>query len=145
MASTANRVILKRDCQEGEGKAGGAITPGHLIAWNSSGDLVVHATPGGNAAKMFALENELYGQTTADAYADDDRVPFFVARPGDVVQARIKASENIAKGDYLESAGDGTLQKVTADSADLYNANVIAVALDATNTGSVVKLAVQII
>lgn len=145
MASTANRVILKRGCQEGEGGAGGAITPGHLIAWNSAGALVVHATAGGNAAKMFALENELYGQTTADAFASGDRVPFFVARPGDVVQARIKASENIAVGDYLESAGDGTLQKVTADSADLYNANVIGVALDATNTGSVVKLAVQII
>lgn len=145
MASTANRVILKRDCQEGEAAAGGAITPGHLIKFNSSGALVVHATAGGNAIKMFALENELYGQSTADAYASGDRVPYFVARPGDVIQCRIKASENISVGDFLESAGDGTLQEVTSDSADLNNANVIGLALDSTNTGSVVKIAVLIL
>jgi len=144
--STANRVILKRDCQEGEGIAGGAITPGHLIMRNSSNALVVHNKARGNCQKMFALENELYGGDIDTAYASGDRVPYFIPKRGDVVLCRIKASENIVIGDVLESAGDGTLQELTQTStSDLeYPNSIVGYALEATNVSKVAKIAVEI-
>jgi hypothetical protein len=96
--------------------AGGAITPGHLIALGSAGTVAVHAVAGGNALPpMFALEDELQGKTIDDAYASGNRVQVWIPNRGDVVNALLKDGENIAKGDLLESAGDGTLQKHVAD------------------------------
>lgn len=147
MASTANTIILKQGCQNGEGKAGGAITPGHLLKRHTDGTLLVHATAGGCAQRIFAIEDELQGKGVTDAYSSGDRVQYFIARSGDMIQARIKASENIAIGDPLVSAGDGTLMKATtvaAPSTIEYPESIIGFALEATNTSSVVRLAIEI-
>lgn len=124
--------------------AGGAITPGHLVKRNSSNQLVVHPTASKFAQAMFATEDELQGKTISQAYAQGDRVQANVCMPGDQVNALLKASENIAIGDYLESAGDGTLQKMVLSSADDPQFPV-AVALEASNVGTVARIAVEIV
>lgn len=114
----ANTIKLKKysDVVE-EFTAGGAITPGHLVMVNSSGDVVVHNSAGGNAFPMFALENELEGEDMDTAYASDDQVQVWIPGRGDIVNAILKDGQNVVIGDWLESAGDGTLQEHAADSS----------------------------
>jgi hypothetical protein len=145
--SNANTVILKQGCQRGEGKAGGTITPGHLIKLNSSGTLVVHSTASGIAQKRFAIENELYGKGITDNYSSGDRVQYFIGRTGDHVLARLKASENIHIGDPLVSAGNGTLMlatDVSAPSTVEYPECIIGYAGEASNSSSVALIDIEV-
>jgi len=95
--------------------AGGAITPGHLVKRTSTDTVVVHATALGNAQRLFALEDENQGRGIGDAYAatgNYTHVKLWLAVPGEVVNAFAK--DALAIGDYVESGGDGTLQKFTS-------------------------------
>ena len=67
--SSDRTIVLKGDPLRQEAKAAGTITPGHLIQFNSSGNVVVHATAKGNAAAMFAIENALYGKEVGTDYS----------------------------------------------------------------------------
>ena len=87
------------------------ILPGHLVKLLSTGKVSVHSTAGGNAEKLFAIEDELQGRGITTAYGATDRVSHIVVQRGDWVNALIKNGENIVIGDALESAGDGTLRK----------------------------------
>jgi hypothetical protein len=105
-----------------EYEANAAITPGMLIELMSTGKVRAHAGEGQNALPMFALENELEGEGVDDDFAAGDLVQCWIPNRGDIVNARISNGENIAIGDFLESNGDGYLQKHTADvdsSADI--------------------------
>lgn len=95
--------------------ANAAITPGHLIEVMSTGKVRKHASAGQNVLPMFALEDELQGKGIDEAYAAADPVQCWIPQRGDIVYALLKDGENIAIGDFLESAGDGTLQKHVAD------------------------------
>jgi hypothetical protein len=111
-ASTPHTILLKGRGQHEEAPAGGAITPGHLVKFNSSNALVVHATAAGAATPLFACENEINGKTIADAYATGDYVQAEFMYPGCQVYALVAAAAvAIVAGDLLESAGDGTLRK----------------------------------
>lgn len=106
--------------------ANAGITPGHLVELLSTNKVRVHATASGNALpKMFALEDELQGKEIDDAYVADDPVQIWVCQPGEVVYAILKDGVSYSIGDPLESAGDGTLQKVVADSTGVYYTNQI--------------------
>jgi hypothetical protein len=105
--------------------AAGAITPGHLLQIDSAGKVVVHATAGGNQTPLIALEDELWGKTIDDAFASGDPVQVWTAQRGEVAYMLLKNGENVAIGDYLESAGDGTLQKHVADSTGDILTNVL--------------------
>jgi len=98
-----------------EAIANAAITPGHLLDLMSTGKVRVHPTPGGNADKIFAIEDDMQGNGIDDAYAADDRVFYRAYQRGDEVYALLANGEDVSIGDYLESAGDGTLQKYVAD------------------------------
>lgn len=111
--STDRTIVLKGDPLRYEGVANAAITPGHLIEEMSTGKLRKHATAGGNAAKLFAIENALEGQEVGDDYSAADQVQYVAARPGDEIQAWLADGENVSIGDPLESNGDGTLRKHT--------------------------------
>jgi hypothetical protein len=99
--------------------AAAAITPGHLVELTSADKVQVHANAGQNAARMFALEDNLQGKEISQAYAADDQVRVGVFRAGDIVNARLADGQNISIGDLLESAGDGTLQAHTPDTESL--------------------------
>jgi hypothetical protein len=121
-----------------EAVASGAITPGHLLERTSAAvDTVkVHATAGGEVVpKLFAREDDLQGNEISEAYATGNTVLMNVALPGDEVLCLLKNGENVTKGDFLESAGDGTLQKFVADSGAVTEKSnqIVGVALESVD------------
>jgi len=89
------------------------VTPGMLVEqYNASSTLKVraHATGGGNASAIFALEDRMQGHEVTDDYSSGDLVTFQTFRAGDEVAALIYANETVAIGTKLESQGDGTLK-----------------------------------
>ncbi len=113
------KIILKGDPIRKEDEAGGVITPGHLLNYDASGDLVAHATAGGNAAPAFAVEQDFLGKTINDNYASEDRVQYVVARPGDEIYAFLAALQSVLKGAFLESAGNGSLREHSPSAASV--------------------------
>lgn len=133
------RTILVSDNPHGEGNVltGETINPGHLIDIDpATGDLLVHQTAAANAVPRFARERDWVGDDADDAYAAGERVDYFTARPGDRVYAKLAAAAAaVARGDFLESAGDGTLRVLTTDAAtdDTQRESVVAQALEAVD------------
>ena len=88
--------------------AAGIITPGMLLKFNSDGEVL--ATNSTEAMPLFALEDELQGKGIADDYAIADPVQCWVPYRGDQVFAWLSGASVVA-GDFLQSAGDGSLEK----------------------------------
>lgn len=108
-----------------EGRAAATITPGMLLAQNSSGNIIPHGVAGGPAERMFALEDALQGNGIDVNYASGDLVAIGVQGQGDVVFAILNAGENVTPDEFLTSNGDGTLKVASGTDAR------IAVALEA--------------
>lgn len=109
-----------------------AITPGNLLEITSVGKVRRHATEGGNAVPLFALEDELQGKGIDDNYAAADVVQVWVAQRGEQVYALLEDGEDIVIGDYLMSNGSGRLQKVDKEVISASeNVSVVAQALEA--------------
>lgn len=128
-----NTVILKNYASvREEYVAAAAITPGMLIEYTSAGKVQAHSTAGGNALKMIAVEDEFQGKEIGDAYAANDLVQCWIAQRGDQAQMLLKNGEDITKGDLLESAGNGYVQKHTSDegSAPILPGQIIGEALE---------------
>ena len=123
-----------------EAYAAAGITPGHLIELTSANKVRKHSTEGGVAEAYFAIENALVGKTIDDAYITNDVVMGYLAAKGDVVNAYIQAGQNIAIGDKLISAADGTLQELGTEATGTVVRTVVGVAMEAANltdTGAV--------
>lgn len=123
--------------------AGGAITPGHLVALNSDGEVIVHATEAGVTLPMFALEDELQGKAIYDTYKEDDRVQVWIPGRGDEVYALLAANESVNIGDYLVSNGGGTLKKLASDT--VADSQIIGFAVEAAGSVNVERVIVKII
>lgn len=121
-----------------EDAAAEAITPGHLVGYNGSGNVVKHATAGGNAARIFALHREEMGKDIDQAYASGDYVKLGSFHQGCRVNALIASGVNVIKGDFMESAGDGTLRKLVAGVP-------IAISREVKNVTALARLTVEII
>jgi len=127
-----NRIHNKGFYRHEEADAGEAgIYPGMLLELNSSGDVIKHNTEGARAEKAFATEDALQGGTTSTVYTNGEVVTYILPVPGSVVNALIKAGEDIAIGDELISAGDGTLIALGSAGSGVTVAEVIAVAEEA--------------
>lgn len=96
-------------CAEGE------IRPGMLVATDSAGRMIPHATAAGRAATRFARENSIVGKGIDDNYVQHDTVLSWHARPGDWIYALLEEGANVANGAVLESNGAGLLQPVTGN------------------------------
>jgi hypothetical protein len=116
MATVLPKTILLRGRGERrEAPAAGAITPGHLIAYNSSGSFVVHGTAAVSTPRIFAVENDLIGNGIDVPYASGDYVQAEQLHGGCDVYGLVAAgAAAIARGDKLESAGNGTMRKLAA-------------------------------
>ena len=90
-----------------EETAGGAIIPGALVKLNSDDEVVVHATAGGPAGVRIALEDELQGNTTRDAYADGDVVQVWDVQPGEEFLGLVASNYDPDIGALVESEGAG--------------------------------------
>lgn len=95
-----------------EDNAAETITPGMLLATNSSGNVRKHNVAGGKHERKFALEDRLQGLGIDDDYASGSRVFSVHANPGDVVYAWLANGEHATPDEFLSSNGDGTLQVI---------------------------------
>ena len=117
--------------------AAAALSPGMLVEPTPSATTIrKHATEGGNAIPMFAVENELEGEGLTDAFAAGDQVQVWIPGRGDIVYAQVEDEQNIAIGDFLESNGAGYLQLHEEDSADSDDAFV-------SYTGQIIGQAIE--
>ena len=133
-------VLLGMDSviQNEDDKAAAAITPGMLVNYDASGNIVPHATAGGQAPRMFALEREEAGGDFDDVYAINDVVKIGYCPPGVRVAALIGVV-NATKGAFLESDGTGKLRLLAAGVP-------LAQSLQALNNAAgVARLRVQVI
>ena len=91
-----------------------AIRPGHLVEINAAGNVQNHSTADGNVLPMFALEDELQGRGIDDNYAANAPVQVWVPGRGDVVYAVLADNENVTRGEWLVSNGNGELKAKTS-------------------------------
>lgn len=145
-------IMLKGRGIRDEALAAVAINPGYLLERTSAADTIQpHSTAASRAQKIFAVENELIGNDIDVQYAIDDTTFFEHVVPGQMVNALLAASAvAIVRGDFLESAGDGTLRLVTVDAAtdDTQRNSLIAVAredVDNSAGGSEVRIKVEVL
>ena len=110
-------IVLKGDPIRKEYAAGGTVTPGFLLTWDGSGDLVHHDVAGGLASPMFAVEQDFLSDNIDEDYASGDEVQYVVGRPGDEIYAMLGDGETVSTGDFLESNGDGRLREHVPQSA----------------------------
>lgn len=113
-----------------------AITPGMLIEVDT-GQWRRHATAAGNAAPVFALERDELGEEIGDAYDIDDEVKAGFFHAGQRVNALIASGENLNIGDFLESAGDGTVRALATDAATDDTQREAVVGMSAEASGAV--------
>lgn len=143
----ANKIVLKGNPDQETVKAGGTVTPGHLVQLNSSNEYVVHGVTGGNHSAMFAIEDSLQGNDIDDDYTSGNQMQIVNCAPADEINAILHTNQNIAVGDYLESAGNGRLQEHGVDSgAMIYSRPIVAQAREAVTTvGATARIRVRIV
>lgn len=111
-------ILLKGDPLHKEALASGVIYPGMIVEYYGAETTIrAHATAGGNAAAMVAIENALEGQEVGTAYASADQVQYMHLRPGDEFLAYIDNHETAAIGTFLESNGNGYFRVAEPDSS----------------------------
>lgn len=111
--------------------SGATLKPGMLVRRTSATECNVHATEGGDGATLVLHEDALQGLGVDSSAAAATRVYAEYVIPGAKRYARLKASENVAVGDSLISAGDGTLKKTTGSPV-----KVFAIAEEASNVAT---------
>jgi hypothetical protein len=97
-----------------------AITPGHLVERFNNGGIIrfrKHATAGADTGRLVATEMSMMNKGVSDAYAAGDLVEVSALRGGSTAWMFIASGQNIAAGNRLESAGDGTLRILAAGTA----------------------------
>ena len=145
-------IVFKGTFIRKEGVTDEAITPGHLIELGGSNDVQKHSTSGGDAARMFALENDLVGDAYDDAYGSDDTVQYGVFENGAEVYAILTTGQTITKGKFLASNGDGTLKlhdesvDTSGTTEDVFVEAIVAQAMEAvTTTSAVARIRVEVV
>lgn len=109
MASGRTIILKSYSDIRNEYPAAGAITPGSLVALDANGKVAVNANVSNPVATMFAIEDDLQGNTTRDDYAADDQVQTWHVQSGEEVLALIDSALDPAVGDYLEAGAGGEL------------------------------------
>lgn len=130
-----------------------SITPGHIVEYDSGdsdiGLGIKHSTSGGAGAVRVALTKAWGGDAEDstdpidDAYSDGDAMRVAVLPEGARWRALIAAGENISVGDFLVSAGDGTLQQRDSTSPEDAGA-IFGVAREAGNETADFRLEVEV-
>ena len=131
----SNTITVKGDPIRYEYVCNAAITPGHLCEIMSTGNARVHATAGGAAEKLIALEDENQGGEIGTAYTASNIGLFGIFKPGDVAYMLLANGETAAIGSKLESYGDGTLRVVDTDTSagTIEVGSIVGVALEAVD------------
>ena len=105
-----NTIVLRGNAYTvREDRCNESITPGVLMEFAANDRLQRHATSGGPAGRLFALEADYIGNSVTTAYASGDRVVYADCAPGVVVWAHLASGQNVARSAYLMSNGAGFL------------------------------------
>lgn len=144
MPSSVNpkTIVLRGQPIRKEGLAGDVIVPGMLLGFDGSGDLIPHGVAGGNAAPAFADVSDFLGRTIDRPHFPEDelndrpadQVLYVVAAPGDEIYAFLAVGQNVAKGAFLESDGNGAL-RAFSNQANQFAA-IVCRALEAANNSA---------
>jgi hypothetical protein len=140
ISSKSNVIVLKGSPCYKEGIASNVIYPGHMIAFGGANDVQLSAVAKEDSRRAFAVDNQAFRLRITDAYQVGDTVKYGVFQAGHEIQARVAAAAAaISKGDALESAGNGTLRKLTTDGA------VVAYALESVdNSGGATEVMLNV-
>ncbi len=114
--------------------AGQTPKPGMLLMEDSSGTLTVHATQGGYAERLIALEDALQGKLVSEAYTASTVCDCALIAPGSESQVLVAAAQDIVIGDHLCSQGDGKFEEVDTGDITLCVATEVC---DLTASGAV--------
>lgn len=121
----SNAVLLKCESYiQSEDVATTAISPGMLVDLTPTGGVKYHGTADVSAVSRFAIEADVWGKTIDDAYAIGDTVVYAAVPSGSQVQAIIADGQTITRGDFLCSAGNGTLKAITGTEVKLAQAEI---------------------
>ena len=129
--------LLGQAIQNEDDKAAVAITPGHLLTHDGSGNLIVHGTADGIATPLFALEREELGKGIDDVYAIGDTVKVGAFHKGQRVNALVPSGQTLAVGASVASNGDGRLK---ASSTNVIGFAVRAVGPTTANTRACIEI-----
>jgi hypothetical protein len=122
-----NNVIITGEGVRKEAIADGAIMAGMLVQRTSAGKVKAHATSGGSAQKLFAVEDYLQSKEVTDSYTDGTTVQFNAMRSGDVVQGLWDTTGTaVTVGSYMMSNGAG---KLIVTTGTLVEGSIVGVAL----------------
>jgi hypothetical protein len=88
------------------------IIPGQLVERfvSTGAKYRRHATAGGPTVKAVALDQSMLNKGVDEAYPVGDLVEVGIFSPGATAWMLVASGQNIANGQKLESAGDGTLR-----------------------------------
>jgi hypothetical protein len=126
----STQVIVLNTEHQSEAILDGAATPGMLMEPNSDGTFSPHSTAAGDVTlPYFLLEQTETGLGIDDVIPDGSTGKLYTPSFGDKLYCWLKTGNNVAVGDALESAGDGTLQKLTTGTK-------VAEAVEAVNNTS---------
>lgn len=108
-----NTVFLGGDrAQIGDLAASEAITPGHLVERFNNGGIIRwrKATTDIAGPPAVATEQAMVNKGVDDDYAANDLMEVSIGHKGAAFWMFIASGQNVAAGDLLGSAGDGTLK-----------------------------------
>ncbi len=118
--AAANTIFLdsmRGNREELVAASGTSIKPGMLIRRTSANEANVHNVSGGDGPALLAVEDEYQDSASAggvtETYAAGDPVFCEYVPPGAKRYVLLKASENVAIGDFLISDGAGLFIKTT--------------------------------
>ena len=153
-SSTPNIVLLQtfdgRERSIFEKIAAGTISPGDLIEVDNTGKVAAIASAGKVSGKLIALENPFAPDPTLSAlaqnYAAGDTVRYVYAQRGDLINARVAASQTVSIGSQLISTTTGgCLGATTVDATTLEGALVALAEVAVTTTGSTGRVQARIV
>jgi hypothetical protein len=122
--ATANSIFLdsmRGNREELVAASGTSILPGMLLRRTSANEANVHNVSGGNGPALLAVEDEYQDSAptggVTKTYAAGGPVFCEYVLPGSKRYVLLKASENVAIGDFLISDGAGLFIKTTGTPA----------------------------
>ena len=98
----------------------------YTAATASAGEIST-SVAGEPALAAFVVEDELHGKEITQPYGDGQNIIYEVMPSGSEVLARTSNAGAIARGTFLESAGNGQLQPVAATAGDAVDGSTASV------------------